>query len=171
MPADGVRADTVTRLRTYLNDHLAGSVAAIELVGKLAGGEDDPSRAALFRELAAEIREDQTVLQTLLGRVGGEESTVKKAAGWLAEKLGGVKLHDDIAPDPALARLEALETLVLGIQGKLALWTALEAIAGDDGQMAGVDLARMRRRAEAQHGRVERERIAAAQAALGRGAG
>ena len=52
-------------------------------------------------------------------------------AGWLVEKLSEIKLHLDDAGDGALRRLEALETVSLGIAGKAALWHALAAAASD----------------------------------------
>ena len=69
-------------LRTYLNDHLAGSVAAVELLDHLADLHSDPEGKRFFTELRAEVEEDQEVLQQLLETVGGKESAVRKAAAW-----------------------------------------------------------------------------------------
>src|SRR5687767_12494247 len=114
-------------LTTYLNDHLAGSVAALELVRHLHETSKGTARERLFATLKTDIEEDQTVLQSLLQQVGGRESKVRRAAAWLGEKLGEAKLRIDDTGTGELELLEALETLALGIQGKLALWRALEA--------------------------------------------
>jgi hypothetical protein len=63
--------------------------------------------------------------------------------------------------------LESLETLALGIQGKLALWLALEAASDQLEEVREVDLARLQRRARDQHAQVESRRLAAARAVLG----
>jgi hypothetical protein len=153
-------------LRTYLNDHLAGSVAALELLDHLADLHSDPDRKRFFTGLKAEVEEDQRVLQQLLEKVGGKESTGRKVAAWLTEKIGQVKLRLDDVGDGQLRVLEAIETLGLGIQGKLALWRALAAVADRVPQLQGVDFARLEQRAIQQHQRVEVQRLQAARAAL-----
>jgi hypothetical protein len=153
-------------LRTYLNDHLAGSVAALELLDHLADLHPDPDRKRFFTGLRAEVEEDQTVLQKLLEKVGGKESTVRKAAAWLSEKFAEAKLHLDDLGDGQLRALEAIEALGLGIQGKLALWRALGAVADRVPQLQGVDFARLEHRAIQQHERVETQRLQTARVAL-----
>ncbi|HEV7366369.1 MAG TPA: hypothetical protein VGN76_11035 [Gemmatimonadales bacterium] len=153
-------------LGIYLNDHLAGSVAALELLDHLADLHPEPDRKQLFTGLYAEVLEDQKVLQRLLDQVGGEESPVRKAAAWLTEKLGQAKLRLDDLGDGQLRVFEALETLALGIQGKLALWRALAAVADRVPQLQGVDYTRLEQRAVQQHQRVEVQRLQSARAAL-----
>jgi hypothetical protein len=153
-------------LRIYLNDHLAGSVAALELSDHLADLHSDPARKQFFVGLRAEIVEDQKVLQRVLDQVGGEESPVRKAAAWLTEKLGRAKLKLDDPGDGQLRVLEALETLALGIQGKLALWRVLEAVANRIPQLQIVDFDRLKQRAVQQHQRVEDQRLQSARTAL-----
>jgi hypothetical protein len=153
-------------LRIYLNDHLAGSVAALELLDHLADIYPEPDRKQFFTGLYAEVLEDQKVLQRLLDQVGGEESPVRKAAAWLTEKLGQAKLRLDDLGDGQLRMFEALETLGLGIQGKLALWRALAAVADRVPQLQGVDFQRLEQRAVQQHQRVEVQRLQSARVAL-----
>ncbi len=73
-------------------------------------------------------------------------SAPRKATGWLVEKLSEVKLRLDDAGDGALRRLEALETVSLGIAGKQALWHSLAAAAEDAPELSGLDYARLGRR-------------------------
>ena len=151
---------------TYLNDHLAGSVAALELVGHLLESSKGTARENLFVTLKTEIEADQVVLQDLLRQAGGRESKVRRAAAWLGEKLGEAKLKIDDTGTGELALLEALETLALGIQGKLALWRALEAARGRRSEIQKLDLATLKSRAIAQHERVDAERLRVARLAL-----
>jgi|SRR5215207_678849 len=151
-------------LTTYLNDHLAGSVAALELVEHLLRHEGANQQS--YATLRTEIEEDQQTLRQLLAELGGKESQVRKAAAWLTEKLGQAKLRLDDQGDGDLRALEALETLGLGIQGKLSLWRALGSVAGTIPQLERLDLPRLQGRAIDQFERVDRLRIQAARAAL-----
>ena len=151
-------------LLTYLNDHLAGSIAAVELVELLLGTSPD-SESELYHRIRQEIEEDQRVLQRIIERLGGKESRVRKAAAWLTQKLGRAKFQVDDPGDGELHTLEALEALCLGIQGKLALWRSLEAV-GVLPEMEPLDLAGLQRRALDQFERVDRLRLEAAQTAF-----
>jgi hypothetical protein len=151
----------------YLNDHLAGSVAALELVDYLLTLHQEPDRYLLM-ELRGEIEEDQKVLQRLLADLGGKESQVRKAAAWLTEKLGQAKLRLDHSGNGDLRVLEALETLGLGIQGKLSLWRALTAVAQDMPQLSGLNLPQLQARAAGQFNRVDGLRLQVARTVLSR---
>lgn len=153
-------------LTTYLNDHLAGSVAALELVEHLAGLTKGTQRERFFIVLGQEIRQDQDALRQLLQDLGGKESKARQAAAWLAEKLGEVKLRLDDTGVGEFRLLEALETLALGIQGKAALWRALEVITGHRPLLRSLDLPTLQQRAEDQFQRVDAERLRTARTAL-----
>lgn len=151
-------------LRTYLNDHLAGSVAAVELLDHLL--KVDETQKAFYLRLKADIQEDQAVLKEVLERVGGTESTLRKAAGWLSEKLGQMKIAVDDPGDNQLRVLQSLEILGLGIQGKLLLWRALGSAAPRIPALATYDLRRLQGRAQSQFEQVEAERLRMAETVL-----
>ncbi|MFL5447663.1 MAG: hypothetical protein ACJ8A6_04135 [Gemmatimonadales bacterium] len=152
-------------LGTYLNDHVAGSVLALELLDHLIDLPEAPDRKLLTR-LRIEIQEDQEVLQQLLRTVGAKESTVRKAAAWLTEKLGRAKLRMDDSGSGELRVLEGLESLALGIQGKLALWRSLATLGDAVPPLKTLDLARLQARAVEQFESVERLRLQAARRTL-----
>ena len=152
-------------LGTYLNDHLAGSVGAIELVERSIKENSDNLFGRRLAEILKEIQKDQTVLQGLIERIGSTESPLKKAGAWLAEKVGRVKMGGTDQPD-GLARLEVLETLAMGINGKRALWRALRVVVEKLPVLDGLDLDLLERRAVEQHDRVEEWRLEAAREVL-----
>jgi hypothetical protein len=154
-------------LATYLNDHLAGSVVALELLDHLEEDGAGTADASLLAGIHADIEADRQELEAFMARLGIAASTPRKATGWLVEKLSELKLHLDDAGDGALRRLEALETVSLGIAGKAALWHALAAAAEDAPVLNGLDYGRLARRAETQRDVVERLRLHAAREALG----
>jgi hypothetical protein len=156
---------TSRALTTYLNDHLAGSVAAIELLEHLASLVR-PAERDLLNRLKTEILEDQQLLKELLEQLGEKESPMRKVAAWITEKLGEVKLKIDDPGDGELRVLEAVEALGLGIQGKLALWRALQTISTTDSRLRAVDFGQLERRALDQFERVDRLRLQFARTAL-----
>jgi hypothetical protein len=153
-------------LRRYLQDHLAGSVAALQLMETLADHERGLPLEQKLRGLHYEVTEEQERLKAILARLEGEESSLKRATAWLTEKLHRGRLALAERANPALARLEGLESLALGLQGKLALYRALEDVAPDEPRLGGYPFAALQARTLLQHAMVEQERMAAARAAF-----
>jgi hypothetical protein len=151
-------------LATYLNDHLAGSIAALEIVDHLA--TEAPDLSAMLRTLKKDIEADQRELKTLMDRLHILESRIRKIGGWLSERFTDAKLEVDDESTGPLRRLERLEFLALGIEGKMSLWRALSAAAETDGQLRGTDYNRLADRAKVQYDLVESERIKSAREAL-----
>ena len=153
-------------LATYLQDHLAGAAAAIELLEMLRDQHEGESVGDLAAQLLAEVEADR-VLDALARRVAGGSSLLKDATGWLGAKISQLKLGRQTAG--TLGMFQALETLALGLLGKLALWRALLEVAPSDARLSGVDFQALAERAEAQHAHVEGQRLALARPALRNG--
>jgi hypothetical protein len=134
-------------LSIYLNDHLAGATAGVELARRVASGE-----------LAEEIEEDRVVLVGVMQRLSVGRDRARIALGWGTEKMLRLKPR---------AGFEDLETLSLGVEGKLVLWTALRHALGDDPRLQGVDFDALIARARSQRRRIEQQRLDAADEALG----
>jgi hypothetical protein len=156
----------IDSLGVYLNDHLAGSVGALELLDHLISEGDRAPIGRVLATLKADIAEDQVALQTLLGRLGIEERRAGKALAWLGEKVARLKLRAAGASNDALQFLEGVEALALGIQGKAALWRSLVAVSAADDRLSEADLAALEGRALDQFARAEALRLAAAVAAF-----
>jgi hypothetical protein len=153
-------------LTNYMKDHFAGSVAAVELLDHLIASHRGKTDEHFFIRLREEIGEDQEVLQGLLHNLGADGGVVRNTTAFLSEKLARIKLLLEDPSGGQLARLEKLEALALGIEGKRALWQALLAVAEEIPGLRKVDLAGLDQRAEDQRGRVEVHRIEAARAAF-----
>jgi len=113
------------RLQIYLNDHLAGATAGMELARRVAHENRGTRYEERLTRLAGDIEEDRTALQNLMGRLGSPIRTWKVAVGWLGERLARLKLNGRIVGYSPLSRLVELEALATGIQGKAALWRTL----------------------------------------------
>ena len=153
-------------LTSYLNDHLAGSVAALELIEYLAKNYPDTKLETFFADLHAEISADQDVLRDLLRTFGADESTIRKAGAWLAEKVGRAKFGISENDVSGTGLLEALEGLEMGITGKQLLWRALASASETFPALRGLDYAELERRARDQRQAVEERRLAAAREAF-----
>ena len=152
-------------LRTYLNDHLAGATGALQLLEHLADSAESPADKQFFVNLHAEVSEDRDLLTGLIERTGKQPSGLRQAGGWIAAKVGQLKLAVDNPAAGTLDYLEALEVLCVGILGKRALWRALRTVA-DLPELQGLDFPQLEARALDQHDRVEARRVAAAPHAL-----
>lgn len=155
---------SISGLNTYLNDHLAGATAALDLLDHIIDTAGSSPDAAFFRDLRAEIAGDRATLESVLEHAGGSKSGVRQAGGWLAEKIGRLKLVVDDPSRGALHRLESLEILVVGIHGKRLLWRALGGAALPG--LTQFDFVTLERRATDQHDRVDARRLEAARHAL-----
>ena len=156
-------------LATYLNNHLAGAAVGLTLLGHIEHEFAGTPAGALAAGLRAEIADDRRQLEELIARLGIAEDRPRQAAGWVTEKLTELKLRVDDPRGGALHRLEALEALSLGIEGKRLMWRALIAAAEVRPDLAGADLPGLERRAADQRDRVEVLRLEAARAALAAG--
>ena len=152
-------------LAVYLDDHLAGSVAALRMMEELADRHRGQPLEPKLRQLHAEVSQEQRGLRDLLARIEADPSTIKQAAAWISEKVGEGKLALVARHHPALATLQGLEALVLGLQGKLALYRVLTRLASRDPRIGG-DFAALADRTIAQQAVVEAERLVAAASAF-----
>jgi hypothetical protein len=149
----------VKELHSYLNDHLAGSVSALELIAHWVDVQKGKPLGTFFAETEREIKADQDKLRDVMRSLEIEESKVRKAGAWAAEKLGRARLI--IAGDESgrLGLVLTLEGLIVGVAAKKLLWRALAAT--NLPQLNGYDFEELQRRAEQQIERIEAERVRA----------
>jgi hypothetical protein len=149
----------VKELASYLNDHLAGSVGALELLEHWVDVQKGKPLGAFFAKTEREIKADQDKLRDVMRSLGIEESKVRRVGAWAAEKLGRARLI--IAGDEPgrLGLVLTLEGLIVGVTGKKLLWRALAA--ANLPQLNGYDFEELQRRAEQQIERIEAERMRA----------
>ena len=155
-------------LASYLNDHLAGSVAALELLEHWAHLHEGKPLGVFFSEMEAEIQKDQDTLRDVMRSLGIEESSVRKAGAWAAEKAARARLM--IAGDEpgSLGLVLTLEGLITGVTGKRLMWRAL-AVAKLP-QLNGYNFDELQHRAERQIEEIEQRRIRAVTQAFARSA-
>jgi hypothetical protein len=151
------------RLSIYLNDHLMGSTTGVRIARDLASRDATP----VFDELAQEIAEDRQTLLELMDRFGVREDHVKVVLGWVAERATQLKFRGELRGYTPLSLLEEVETLSLGVEGKLAMWEALRRTQAGDPRLGPIDFDALIERASSQRARLEQQRMSAAEAAFG----
>jgi hypothetical protein len=167
-PAEGDPASDAG-LATYLNDHLAGAAAGLRLAKRCLDRERDTELGRFLRELHDQIREDRSLLERVMARVGATPDPLKQAAAHGAVLLTMLKNRLPVlgSGSAALMRLEEIELFSLGIEGKRLLWRALGRLATTDGRLRAFEFAALEARAQAQRDRLETFRLELASDILG----
>ncbi len=158
---------SASHLGIYLNDHLAGSVAAIELLTALEKAHQGTELAGTLGELRADITSDQRELKALMEAINVSAGGARQAVAWVAEKCTRMKLALDDAGDGSLRLLECIEAVALGIEGKRALCAALRVAATEHPKLGTFDADRIERRTIEQRATAERVRLQAVKSAFG----
>ncbi len=158
----------MSALDGYLNDHLAGAAAAIRLAERCRARAPQSELGRVLEALLGEIEEDRGVLQRVIKALGGSANPVKRVSAVGMERLGSLRMALPVLGPGSgeAARLEELEVLSLGIEGKRMLWEVLGTLASSDGGLVGFDFVGLERRAESQRRRLEPFRLELAAAAL-----
>jgi hypothetical protein len=111
-------------LSIYLRDHHAAGVAGTRLARSIArtrGTTDD------LRRVASEIEQDLIELEAIMRRLDVQPDVIKDALARIGERLGRLKPNGRLRERSPLSDLLELETLLVGITGKRALWLSLRA--------------------------------------------
>lgn len=126
-----------SRLKIYLNDHLALLVGERELARRCHRENQHGSLAEFLDRLIAELSNQQAVLRDVLKRISGTESPLKQGAAWLSEKLGRLKFNDSLVSYSELSRLLELEGLALAALERVFLWETLDTAVSSDLRLEG----------------------------------
>lgn len=156
------------QLAAYLSDHLAGSTAGVSLARQILNEAEGTPLGTFMAGLVADIESDQKVLEDLIERLGIERHPLKQAATWMAEKLSRLRFNPVSLGTRELELLMELETLWMGVNGKLSLWESLDELKAKDERLASLDTATLISRAQSQADGLRVQRRAMAPLALGR---
>ena len=145
-------------LEIYLADHAAAATAGLELANRAARNNASNSFGEALQRLVGDIDEDRRTLKRVVTELGFRESRAKAALAWAGERAGRLKPNGQLKGYSPLSRVLELETLSVGIGGKLALWQSLQALPHVQKRLADLDLEELAARAQRQRDEVERLR-------------
>jgi hypothetical protein len=131
----------------------------MELIAHWAEVHEGEPLGSFFVEIKKEIKADQNRLRDVMRTLGVEESKVRKAGAWAAEKAGRARLIFAGDEPGSLGLVLTLEGLIMGVTGKKMMWAALAAAKLPE--LDSFSLEQLQRRAEQQVERIESERISA----------
>ncbi|ONI88712.1 hypothetical protein ALI144C_06745 [Actinosynnema sp. ALI-1.44] len=154
-------------LGIYLNDHLAGAAAGVELARRLASAEKDEPYGPALQELAREIEDDRSLLRDMMNALGVPVRTYKTWLGWAAAKVGTLKPNGRLLTRSPLSRVIELEALRLGVEGKAACWRTLRVRSEHDARLDSTRLDSLIKRAGMQVDELGQLRVLAAAQAFG----
>ena len=149
-------------LAIYLRDHHAAGIAGTRLARRIAHAHTPTPDLV---GVASEIAQDLDALERTMRSLGVEPDGVKDALARIGERIGRLKPNGRLRERSPLSDVLELETLLVGITGKRALWLSLRAISAGPKD----DLDRLVERAESQWRIVEEARLLAARRAFGSG--
>lgn len=151
-------------LEVYLTDHLAGATAGVNLSEMAAQEHRADEHGAFFGEIASEIKADFGVLEQLIEDLRIEKSATKTAAAEIGSKMMAPKFVG--GDDDELNAFITLETLSMGVEGKVCMWKALKTVASGYPELENLDLDDLIARGESQRERIESHRLEIAPQAL-----
>ena len=151
-------------LEVYLTDHLAGATAGVNLAEMASEEHRADEHGAFFGEITSEIKADHETLERLIAELGVQRSATKTAAAEIGSKVMAPKFVG--GDDDQLNAFITLETLSMGIEGKVCMWKALKTVASDYPAFADYDVDALLARATAQREKIEEQRQKVAPFAL-----
>jgi hypothetical protein len=153
----------------YLNDHLAGAAAGIQLAERCRDRDPESELGHVLQTLLIEIRHDREVLERVIRVLGGSPNTIKRATALGAERMSSLRMSLPVIGPGSResARLEEIEVLSLGIEGKRLMWAALAQLSSTDERLSEFPFPDLKRQARSQRDRLERFRLRLAAEALG----
>lgn len=153
-------------IEVYLNDHLAGATAGVNLVEQAADRHRSDELGEFFAPLAAEIKADFATLEQLVEDMNVDKSASKTALAEVGSKLAAPKFNAEGAGNEHLGDFVTLETLSIGVEGKRCMWVALQTVADAYPELGALDLDALESRARDQRDKLEGKRNELAPLAL-----
>jgi hypothetical protein len=152
-------------LHVYLNDHLAGATAGVELA-RTAAENHDGDMGTFFTELADGIAADFNTLTSLIDQMNAHASGAKEAFAKIGSEVSESKFSGESVDDPEFGTFLTLETLSIGVEGKLCMWKALKVVEGEYPELGSTDIDGLIERAQSQRDNIEGKRLEIASNAL-----
>jgi hypothetical protein len=152
-------------IHVYLNDHLAGATAGVDLV-KQAAERHDGELGEFFAQLADEISADHNTLTSLMDQMDAHHSGAKEVLAKAGSEISEAKFSGESMNDPEFGTFLTLETLSIGVEGKLCMWKALKVVEDGHPELKSAGIDALIDRAQAQRDKLESKRLEVAGSAL-----
>jgi hypothetical protein len=158
-------------LAIYMNDQLALGVLWREVARRSARENAGTAAGAALERVATAIAEDVETFEQVMARLEIPRTPAKPLLAIAGERVGRLKLNGRLTGYSPLSRFEELDFLLMGIDGKVVLWTNLRDHAGLGARLPDVDFDGLADRARQQRALLEPFHAESGREALGGGAG
>jgi len=148
-------------LAIYLNDHLAGATAGQARCARAARAHAGTAAGQVLQRLHEEVVQDRLTLMECMDRLGVPRRLSLQAAGRAVEAVGSLKPNGHVVRRSPLRSVVELEGLLLGVEGKAAMWRSLRELARTNDVLDADVLEESVRRAARQSAELEHLRRAA----------
>jgi hypothetical protein len=155
-------------LAIYLKDQHALGIGWRELAGRAARRSRGASLGAALQQVHSGISADVATFEQIMRSLEIEPSKTKTALARVGERAARFKLNGRLVQHSPLSRFEELDVLVMGLDGKVTLWTTLRDGARLGERLPWVDFGELIDRAHSQRAALEPFHRAAARDALAR---
>jgi hypothetical protein len=152
-------------IHVYLNDHLAGATAGVDLV-KQAVERHDGELGEFFTQLADEITADHNTLTSLMDEMDARASGAKEVLAKAGSAISESKFSGESMDDPEFGTFLTLETLSIGVEGKRCMWKALKVVEDEYPELKSASIDTLIERAQSQRDRLEAKTLELAGRAL-----
>jgi hypothetical protein len=147
----GTVSDTAHHmLRIYLNNHLVGAAAGVQLAERVARAHRRKPAGSDLALIAQQIREDYEALLRIMHSVDVRPRRTYALAGQVGEMAGRLKPNGRLVRRSPLASLVELEALRLGVEGKRQGWQVLAGVAAREPPLVAGVLSGLQSKAERQ---------------------
>lgn len=155
-----------TRLRIYLNDHLAGATGGVALARRCLANNRGTRYEGFLAHLLDGVEQDRQALGEVIDRLGMGRNRGKVLAAVVLERAGRLKPNGQLRGYSPLSRVIEFEGLRAGVQAKRSMWRAAQEVAADYPSLADFPFEEYLERASRQLEELEARRIDATREAF-----
>lgn len=118
----------MSAIAAYLQTHLAGSRAGVDLFERSAKHQFNPEIGTALADIRREVLAERDTMQQIMAALGVEENLVRSTLARVGERVSRLKPNGSLLHRTSLTDLVELEALRIAVSGKQAGWEALLAI-------------------------------------------
>lgn len=166
----GYHESAAHALTVYLNDHLAGATAGVRLARRLTRHQELPEGVGELSTLLSEITRDRDTLLRLMRELDIPIKRYMLVGAVIGERVARFKPNGRMLRGSDVRDVVELEAMLLGVQGKAALWRLLGSLPEVDRGGRAEELSGLLTRADQQAETLERLREDAAVRVMAGGA-
>lgn len=148
-------------LKTYLQDHLAGSESGVRLAKHCIAQNRGEPLGDYGRRLLRNLEADRVIILEILDRLDAGTAPVRRSLGVMTSLLSQFRFSR-LLPQGELGRFETVEGLVVLINGRRALWRALEVVSERDRRLKDLPFGALAHRAKQDLDEAEAHRLSLA---------